>query len=61
MLEYAILLKLKFGMKTMNQGRKLKETMNWTEEKCRRVDHYAMMIFPTVFGVTAFAYFYALI
>ena len=59
MLEYAILLKLKYGIKTMNEGRK--ETINWTEEKCRRVDHYAMMIFPTVFGLTAFAYFYALI
>ena len=59
MLEYAILLKLKFGIKVMNEGKK--ENMNWTEEKCRRIDHYAMMIFPTVFGLTAFAYFYVLI
>ena len=57
MLEYAILLKIRFGKDISDKaGQENYRRAAW--EKCRKIDHYAMIIFPIAFGLSNFVYFY---
>ena len=58
--EYAVQLKIRFG--TINKISTLggNETDTVTEEKCRKIDHYALRILFSVYIMTVASYFYCI-
>ena len=55
--EYAILLKIHFG----KDNGKFKKEVNSRrrDEKCSKMDHYSLISFLIVYGITVFTYFTA--
>ena len=58
--EYAILLKTKFGKQNGKNGQK-EADMRKIDEQCRKMDHYALIVFLVAYGITVFTYVYAII
>ena len=56
--EYAILLKIKFGIENGKNGDK-EIDMKKRDEQCRKMDHYALIMFLVAYGITVFTYIYA--
>ena len=61
MLEYAYLLKLKFGQKQKINPLKKECDDQKKDERCRRIDRYAMIIFSIAYGLAVYSYFYFVI
>lgn len=57
--EYAILLKIKFGKENGKNAPKREFDSKKRDEKCRRMDHYALISFLVAYGITVFTYFTA--
>ena len=58
--EYALQLKIRFGTLNKISSNKGKEGNEKTEEKCRRIDKYALRIFLSIYILTLGVYFYNL-
>ena len=57
--EYAILLRIKFGRENGKNTLKREVESRKRDEKCRKMDHYALIMFLVAYGITVFAYFSA--
>ena len=57
--EYAILLKIKFGRGNVKNTPKKEVESKKRDEKCRKMDHYALISFLVAYGITVFTYFTA--
>ena len=57
--EYAVLLAIKFGKQS--EGSKKDVDGRKRNEKCRKIDRYALRVFTAAYGVSVFTYFYAVL
>ena len=57
--EYAILMKIKFGNENRKNAPKREFDSKKRDEKCRKMDHYALLSFLIAYGITVFTYFTA--
>ena len=56
--EYAVQLKIRFGARSKIGSARDRERKTKIEEKCRKIDHYALMIFLGIYILTVWLYFY---
>ena len=61
MLEYAYLLKLKFGQKQKINPSKRECDEQKKDERCRKIDRCAMIIFFVAYALAVYSYFYFVI
>ena len=55
--EYAILLKIKFGGGGVKNNLRKEVDSKRRDEKCRKMDHYALVVFLGAYGITVLSYF----
>ena len=58
--EYAMQLKIRFGTLNQINSNNGEKSNAKTEEKCRRIDRYALRIFIAIYIITLGVYFYNL-